>query len=151
MVSDIICMLVIFKVLCLWMDLLLSSQLKHFLSMCSWLPHGHTKVQKVKKELSVSAFNSSAPQLTWPISVNRTTMPRIAQAQIPEFISFPQASHSVQQVLWLSLQSKCWIRRLLQLSPAVASVQASSLWPGLLQELLTRFPDATVPRAAYQV
>lgn len=72
----------------------------------------------------------------------------MAQAKIPDFISFPLALHSPQEVFWCSLHNKCRMEDL-TVSSTTASVQATSIWPSLLQKLLTGLPDSTLPRVAY--
>lgn len=71
--------------------------------MCPRLSDEHVQVRKVKKQLLMSVCKALLPHRTWAISLSRTAMPTIAQTQIPEFISFCLASHSVQQVPWFSL------------------------------------------------
>lgn len=86
------------------MDFLLNSQLKYFLNMCPWLLGDIIKVKTVKGEQTTDVLWLQLCPTS--ISANRTTMLLVAQAEIPDFISFPLASQSVQKVLWSALQNK---------------------------------------------
>lgn len=113
MVSDIMQMLIIFKVLYPWMNLFPefpTSILSQYVYLAvRWRFQSY---DSQKGNISVPGY-SSVSHLTFPTSINRTFMLPIGQSKVPEFTSFPLATHSAQEVLWLCLQNQYWMWLLL--------------------------------------